>query len=277
MTTEMTRSSQHPIQAELAKWAPRIAEVLPRHLTAERMMRLALSAAGRDPKLMACSPRSFVQAVMIAARLGLEPDGTLGSAYLIPYKDQCTLIPGYRGLIDLARRSGSVLSIEAHLVHEEDEFALVYGTSPKLRHVPRTDGGNRGEIQGVYALARLKGDICQYDYMTCDEVEKIRAGKTSTPWRDHWGEMARKTAIRRLCKTLPMSVELAAALTLQAGAEAESGGHANDVALDLAVSVGEAPAREAPAPAREPERASANGKTADQLKAEARAAEGPKA
>lgn len=268
MSTEIAKAG-HPLVEELARWRIRIAEVLPRHLDAARMTRLALSAAGRDEKLLKCTPRSFCQAVLVAARLGLEPDGTLGSAYLIPYGNTCTLVPGYRGLIDLARRSGSVLSIEAHLVHEEDDFILVYGTTPKLRHVPRTDGP-RGEIQGAYALARLKGDVAQYDYMDAGEVEAIRAGKNSTPWRDHWGEMAKKTVIRRLCKSLPMSVELAAALTLQAGAEAESPAMLSEVAADLEVDAGqELPAVGVGKPAAPPSKPA---KSAEELKEEARKA-----
>jgi recombination protein RecT len=231
--TEVAPANRPPspisnLNALLKRAEPQIKMALPRHMTPERMLRVALTAAQRTPDLLKCDPLSFVGAVVQASQLGLEPDGALGHAYLVPFNNRKTgrmevqLIAGYRGLIDLARRSGSVNAISAHVVYEKDEFSFVYGLEEKLEHKPYM-GKDRGVAVCVYAIARLKDGGYAFDVMPVSEVEKIRnkskAGN-SGPWQDHWDEMARKTVIRRLCKYLPLSPEIHRAIGLDEMADA---------------------------------------------------------
>jgi len=222
----------------LAKKKDYLAKVLPKHLTAERVLKVAITAASRTPKLLECSQQSFILAVIQASQLGLEAGSPLGEAYLVPFKTECTLIVGYRGLITLARRSGEIESLEAHVVRVKDRFELTYGLDAKLVHTPfmpppPADLSERGmaawqkeadpgPMVAVYAIARLKGGGVQYEVMTRAEVERIRGmsrSGSSGPWVDHFDEMARKTVVRRLAKYLPMSIELANALDHEDRAE----------------------------------------------------------
>lgn len=223
-----TASPIGQLRSLLEKAMPQIKLALPRHLSAERMLRVCLTAAQRTPDLLKCDQLSFVGAVVQASQLGLEPDGILGHAYLVPFNNRQTgrkevqLIAGYKGLIDLARRSGHVASISAHVVYEKDRFTFSYGIEDKLEHVPHM-GKDRGQPLCVYAVARLKDGGYAFDVMSLEDVEKVRSmskAGTKGPWVDHWPEMAKKTAIRRLVKYLPLSPELQKAVSLDELADA---------------------------------------------------------
>jgi recombination protein RecT len=197
----------------LEKSKASIASALPRHVSADRLARVALSELRTNPGLLKCSPPSLMNAIVKAGQLGLEVGGALGHAYLVPYKSEATLIVGYRGLIALARRSGEIQSLSAHVVHENDLFEFEFGLDEKLRHVPTT--GEPGPMTHVYAIAKLVGGGVQYEVMTKNEVDAIRkrsrAGGAG-PWVSDYPEMARKTVVRRLFKYLPVSIELADAM-----------------------------------------------------------------
>jgi len=204
---------------------PQMALALPRHLTPERFARVSVSAIQANPKLLNCNRISLFAALMTGAQLGLEPDGVLGQAYLIPFGDKVQFIPGYKGLISLARNSGEVNSIAAHVVHERDRFEYEYGLEEKLVHKPAE--GDRGAITHFYAIARFKQGGHAFEVLTLEMVLAIRdkssgykIAKSSaksgeepeTPWVQHFAEMGRKTAIRKLAKYLPMNVQKAAAI-----------------------------------------------------------------
>lgn len=195
-----------------------IAAALPKHLTVERLSRVALGELRTNPKLLECNPTSLMSAIVKASQLGLEVGSAMGHAYLVPYKTECTLIIGYRGMIALARRSGEIQSITARVVYARDTFELEYGLDEKLRHVPSTDE-DPGPVTHVYAVAKLRDGGIQYEVMTRAEVEAIRkrsrAGQYG-PWVTDWSEMARKTVMRRLFKYLPMSIEMADAMSAEA-------------------------------------------------------------
>lgn len=181
------------------------ARALPKHLSAERFTRVAITATSRTPKLMECTPASMMKCLLDLSAMGLEPDNR--RAYLIPYGKEATLIVSYMGLIELIRRSGDVTSIRAETVCENDEFSWENG---QVDH--RIDWRKpRGEVQAVYAEAVMKSGEKQTAVMTKDEVEGIRkrskAG-SSGPWVSDWSEMAKKTAVRRLSKMLPLSSEI---------------------------------------------------------------------
>lgn len=193
---------------------------IPRHMTPDRMIRIALTELRRTPKLADCSPLSFCGAVIQCAQLGLEPGNNLGHAYLLPYGNECQLIIGYRGMLDLARRSGQLMSIQANIVYANDIFEFEYGLSPKLKHVPALK--ERGEIVYIYACASLKDGASQFEVMSIEDINKIKSSSKSSfkgPWQTHFEEMARKTAIRRVFKYLPISIEMSQAVTLDEAAE----------------------------------------------------------
>lgn len=197
-----------------------IARVLPKHMTAERMTKVALLAAVKTPKLALCEPASFIAAIIACSELGLEPNSPLGHAYLVPFENKAKgkvevqFIPGYRGLIDLARRSGTISRLEAHVVHASDRFEIAFGLNPRLDHIP-TLKGDPGEVIGAYAVAQLRDGSQQLEFMTRRQLDAIRARSKSAhkgPWVTDEEEMQRKTVVRRLVKYLPMSVEMATAL-----------------------------------------------------------------
>ncbi len=210
-----------------------IEAVLPKHVSPERMLKIALGALRTTPKLMECTTESLFGAVIQCAQLGLEPNTPMGHAYLIPFRNNqqgrtdVQVIIGYRGLIDLARRSGQIVSIAAHEVRERDEFDYQYGLEERLVHRPAH--GDRGEITHFYAVAHLKDGGHAFEVMSRAEVEAIRDAsnnyrwakdKSKTVWGQYFSEMGRKTAIRRLFKYLPVSIEIATASALDAMAEA---------------------------------------------------------
>ncbi len=221
----VVRSRQ--VRGLLDKMQGQIAMALPRHCTAERMIRVGMTAIQRTPKLLECSDRSLLGAIVECSQLGLEPDGILGHAYLVPFKNRHTqqyeaqLIPGYKGLIDLARRSGQLSTIFAQTVRQEDEFDFEYGLEPALKHRP-TRKTEPGPIIAFYAVAHLRDGGRQFKVMWKREVDAIRGQSKASkegPWVTHYEAMGEKTCLRQLCKLLPCSVELQKAVTLDELAE----------------------------------------------------------
>lgn len=186
-----------------------LAIAVPKHLNADRMARIAATEIRKNPELLKTTPESFLGAVMQSAQLGLEPGSALGQAYLVPYGNQCQLILGYRGMIDLARRSGQVLSLSAFAVHEGDEFNYQLGLHPDIHHVPSVEADRvKKPITFVYAVANLKGGGYQFEVMSRAEVEAVKAkAKSKNIWNSYFEQMALKTVIRRLFKYLPVSIE----------------------------------------------------------------------
>jgi recombination protein RecT len=201
-----------------------IALALPRHITADRLARVALTEIRRTPALARCDPASLLGAIMTCAQLGLEPGGPLGHAYLVPFENRragrtdVQFILGYRGMIDLARRSGQIQSIEARAVYEGDQFDVKFGLDSDLTHVPDFDNPNRAQpdkLRFVYAVAKLKDGGVQFEVLSRREVEAVRAQSkagSSGPWQTHYEAMALKTVIWRLCRYLPISIEMATAV-----------------------------------------------------------------
>ncbi len=162
------------VRSDLEKMKSQFALALPKHVTPDRLLRVALTCIQNTPKLLECDKTSLYAAIMTCAQLGLEPDGVLGHAYLIPYGNKVQFIPGYKGLLALARNSGEVISISAHEVREHDEFEYEYGLNEVLSHKPAHD--ERGEIVCFYAYAKFKDGGHHFDVMSLQEVEEIRDG-----------------------------------------------------------------------------------------------------
>jgi recombination protein RecT len=220
---EVALSPIQEFQKVIAEKKTAIGSRLPAHMAhlADRITKIAIMSAIKNPAILECKRESVIMSIMQAAELGLEPGGALGEGYLVPYSVKgvktCQFIPGYRGLISLARRSGQIVSIEAHLVREGDEFDFELGLAPKLVHKPNLSEPTSKNIRAAYAVARLVGGGVQYEMMLKAEVDAIRARSKSGdfgPWSTDYGEMARKTVVRRLFKYLPVSVEMTKALEL---------------------------------------------------------------
>lgn len=186
-----------------------LALAVPKHLNADRMARIAATEVRKNKALLNTEPTSFLGSVMQAAQLGLEPGSALGQAYLVPYGNQCQLIIGYKGMIDLARRSGQVLSLNAYAVREGDDFNFQLGLKPDIHHVPSLEADRiKKPITYVYAVATLKGGGYQFEVMSRAEIEAVKAkAKSKNIWNSYPEEMAKKTVIRRLFKYLPVSIE----------------------------------------------------------------------
>jgi recombination protein RecT len=188
-----------------------IATALPEHLNPQKMARVVITAVTRTPKLLECRPETVMNAVIEASQLGLMVDGVLGHGYLVPYKTTCVFIPGYKGLLDLARRSGEIAWVNARVVYQNDEFDFGFGMEPRLNHTPaRSLGKEPGPMIAAYGIAKYKDGEFHFEVMYKDDIEAIRkrsrAGNDG-PWVTDYEEMARKTVIRRLCKYLPMNPE----------------------------------------------------------------------
>src|SRR5690554_6159084 len=204
---------QNTLTALIERQKPEIARALPKHMDPDRLARIATTVMRQTPQLGQADPASFLGALMTCAQLGLEP-GPLGHAYLVPFKNhktgtlEVTFIPGYRGLVELARRSGQVQSVQARIVRDGDEFDYEFGLEPKLRHRPTADADK--PVTHAYAVLRLKDGGVDFDVMTVAEVDAIRKRSRAAnngPWVTDYAEMAKKTVLRRLLKTAPMSVE----------------------------------------------------------------------
>jgi recombination protein RecT len=236
MTEEGSKMEILPFQKKVAsvrklleRFKPQMALALPRHLNPDRMLRVALTAIQRNPKLLECTQTSLLAAIMQGAQLGLETDGVLGEAHLVPYGKTVQFIPGYKGLMKLARNSREISTIFASEVYLKDTFSFAYGLDPKLDHVPSYEE-EAGPIIAFYAVSKLKDGGAQFLVMWKRQVEAIRnksAGYIAakkydkeSPWETHFAEMGKKTVIRRLCKLLPSSVELQKAVALDELAEA---------------------------------------------------------
>ena len=250
-TAVATQQPEHKTLAHLLtdpKIKAQMALALPKHMTADRLARIALTELRKVPKLAQCDQTSFLGAIMQVAALGLEPGGALGHAYLIPFDKrgkvgnewrvvgtEVQLIIGYRGMIDLARRSGQIVSLSARIVYAKDKFSYAFGLDETLEHVPY-EGVDPGEMTHVYAVAKLVGGGVQFEVMSRAKVEATRDGSqgyqaavkaaekykkaVDSPWTNHFDEMAKKTVIRQLFKYLPVSIEIQRAVGLDEQADA---------------------------------------------------------
>lgn len=200
--------------------APAIKAALPAVMTPERFTRIVTTAINNNPKLMACNPTTLLGAMMQAAQLGVEPNTPLGQAYLIPYwskKRGCYEAQfqlGYKGLIDLAYRSGTVTDIQAHEVCEGDEFSYEYGLEPKLHHKPAMQ--DRGDVYAYYAAWHAKEGGYGFVVASKEDIIKHKNMYSKTgddsPWSTAFDEMAKKTVIKQALKYAPMKSDFARAV-----------------------------------------------------------------
>jgi len=189
-----------------------IIDALPKHIDSAKMIRVFMTTLQKTPALLKCEPRTLFNALIECSQLGLMPDGVMGQAYIVPFGQTAQLIPGYRGLIDLAYRTGQISTIKAVLVWVNESFVYTEGLTPRLDHaiLPPSDRGD--EIKGAYARCVKKDRSVLIEFMWKEEIDAIRdsspgAKKKDSPWNSHYGAMAKKTVIRQLSKWMPQSAE----------------------------------------------------------------------
>ena len=227
-TSLASMSHKQQVSHLLERAAPVIRRALPKHLSPDRLLQVITTIATTTPGLKDCYVPSLIGAALQVSQMGLEPNTVLGHAYLVPFQNKkknrrdVQVIIGYKGLIDLARRSGQIQSIAAHAVYDMDHFKYQYGLIEVLEHIP-SDRGARGEITHFYAVAHMKDGGHAFEVMSREAIEGImrstQSGGKYGPWKDHFEEMGRKTVIRRLSKFLPLSVDIARAVALDEAAD----------------------------------------------------------
>lgn len=212
---------QKTLQTYIKSMEGEIAKALPSVITPERFTRMVLSAISSNRDLANVEPKSFLGAMMQAAQLGLEPNTPLGHAYILPFKDHGTpkaqFQIGYRGMIDLAFRSGEVTTVDAQVVYENDDFSYELGLEPKLRHVPALK--DRGAAIAVYAKFHTKSGGFGFQVMSVDDIRKHAAKYSKSynspysPWTTNFEEMAKKTVMKKTLKYAPLKSDFARALS----------------------------------------------------------------
>lgn len=214
---------------ELQKNSARFAELLPKHIPVAKFAGVFMQACVANPSLLQCTPASLITCAIRSAQLGLLPDANTGEAHLIPFVNQernntleAQFLPGYRGLIQLAMRSGQVKKFQPRAVYQGDLFEFEYGTEEFIKHKP-----NRQSlvITDVYAIIEFVNTGKMFDVMSLDEIEAVRNDspewkntpanqRDKTFWGARFADMAKKTVIRRLSKYAPISTEFQFAVAL---------------------------------------------------------------
>jgi recombination protein RecT len=183
-----------------------LAMALPQHVTVDKFLRVAVTALQQNPALLSADRNSLFAAVVTSAQLGLLPDSQLGEAYFVPFKGKVQLIPGYRGLLKLARQ-GDIGYVEVETIHQNDDVLWINGDESRFES--RVNWKDRGPLEGFYALAKFRdGGIAARVVMTKEQVDAIRGRSQAAngpAWSDNYEEMGKKTALRRLSKILPLS------------------------------------------------------------------------
>ena len=220
MATTTAGGEKKTMQTYIKAMEGEIKKALPSVITPERFTRMVLSAISVNPKLATCTKASFLGAMMNAAQLGLEPNTPLGQAYILPYMNKGAMEAqfqiGYKGLIDLAYRSGEVEVVQAHIVYENDHFECSYGLEPKLVHTPADS--NRGQPIKVYAVFKTKSGGYGFEVMSMEDVN-LHASKYSnaygsgySPWKTNFEEMAKKTVLKKVLKYAPLKSDFVRAV-----------------------------------------------------------------
>lgn len=222
MSTEIAVTREGKLKQLLDGSRAQIQMALPRHVSADRILRIALTCARTIPALLECTPESFLGAVIQASQLGLEPGSALGQCYLIPFnnnktgKKEVQLIIGYQGMMDLVSRTAENPVCMPRAVYEEDHFEYEFGLNEKLIHQP----ANRHtdvKLTHVYVVVSFAGGRKIYDVMNRVEIDAVRGrskAQSSGPWKTDFEAMAKKSILRRIFKYLPKSIELQRAVAL---------------------------------------------------------------
>ena len=230
----------------LSKMRPELEKALPRHVSPDRILRIAMTAIRTSPKLQSCEPMSFIAALMQSAQLGLEPNTPLGECYLIPYNSKTGMKVqfqiGYKGIITLAQNTGQYRSIYSHEVHKNDVFSFELGLHKDLKHIPADEP--EGEPTYYYACYHLLNGGYDFIIWSRNKVEKHRdqyskaAKYPDSSWQTDFNAMAKKSVVIALLKYAPKSIELARQLAMDSTVKKEIASDmtevpAEDMEIDL--------------------------------------------
>ena len=220
---QIVKSNVAAIEELLQQSQDRIASVIQTHIKADRMIAVTMELVSGDSKLCLCEPLSILKGVVEASQLGLLLNKHLGHGYLVPFGNgeltrrygvqmySANFLIGYRGFIDMVRRSNpAVTSVYSRLVYEDERFELLEGTRHELIHSSSISYRPLTEYIGAYTVVLFKdGAQPDFEWMPKDEIDKIRdfskAKGDTSPWATWPEEMIKKTPMRRLCKRLDLS------------------------------------------------------------------------
>jgi len=212
MATQLQNRDNSPvavIRQNLTAMAPQFQAALPKHISVDKFTRVAMTAIQNNPDLANADRNSLFGSIVRLAQDGLLPDGR--EAAIVMFGNKAQAMPMIAGILKKLRQSGEVAKVSAQVVHENDEFVWTLGFDEDVTHNPPRLNEPRGKAIGAYATAVLKDGSRLLEVMSLEEIEKVRAvsrAKGNGPWVSWWGEMARKTVMRRLSKRLPMSTDL---------------------------------------------------------------------
>lgn len=243
-TTQAAAKPQKSMKDLIVSMQGEIQKALPSVITPERFTRMVLTAMSTNPTLGQCTPKSFLGAMMQAAQLGVEPNTPLGQAYLIPYKNhgtlECQFQIGYKGLIDLAYRSGEITDIQAHEVHENDTFEYELGLNPTLKHIPALK--DRGAVILYYAVWHTKSGGYGFEVMSVEDIHahmkkySKAAGSGFSPWSTNFDAMAKKTVLKQALKYAPIKTEFVRAVaqdeTIKSGIDVNMADMPDETVID---------------------------------------------
>jgi len=207
------------IREYLEQHRDEIVRALPKQVSADRIIRVSINSLQRTKALADCTFSSFVGAVLQSAMLGLEPNTPLQEAAIIPYGTVATFQPMYRGLIKIARNTGELKIIYAHVVHQRDEFDIDLGLDRRMIHKPSLEE-DPGEAVGAYAVFQLASGEKDFEWMSAAQILQVKSVSKNTGKDSPWNrkgpdeEMWKKTPLKRLLKRAPQSTEMAQALEL---------------------------------------------------------------
>lgn len=230
--SEMNQASEKPKETAVANLSPfgilqqafdkstdQIIKALPAQMAAgaqahaERMIRVAMTVVRNSKALQECDPLTILGCVMQGAALGLEVDGILGNAYMVPYKKIATFQVGYKGLINLAHRSPRVAWVDAKLVYKGDEFEYYYGTDPQIKHIPKGNW-DFDEITHAYAVVKRADGYATFEVWPIERIMDHKErfspsqSKKESPWNRSPESMILKTVLRQALKYAPASTDL---------------------------------------------------------------------
>lgn len=216
-TGSLAGLTQSDVANYLGGMKDRVAAVLPKHLTADRIIQMAATTIQRNPQIAKCTPPSLLGAVMQASILGFPPVDALGYCYFVPYGSQVQFQIGYRGLVELARRSGKIKMVYAEVVREGDEFSVEFGLNPTLEHKPLFDSSK--PMTHVYAVCHFNDGGYNFVVLSKSDVERLRMrspmqkGTPSGAWHTDYEAMAKAKALKQLSKYLPLNIDQVSAIS----------------------------------------------------------------
>ena len=216
MTDEITPAAippQNPVavvRGQLEAMRPQIEMVLPPQVTADRFMRVTMTAIQQNPSVLNADRKSLFGAAMKAAQDGLLPDGR--EAAFVVFKSRVQYMPMVAGVLKKIRQSGELSSLSCNVVYAHDAFRFwIDDSGEHIEHEPSLLAEDRGPLTAVYAIARTKDGGVYTEVMSRGQVDQVRSVSRAAndgPWVSWYDEMARKTCIRRLAKRLPMSTDV---------------------------------------------------------------------